>query len=64
MLFVTLLLIDFSLGVIFVFKDEDALKEYIPHKAHRDYQAYTAPYVEGRWHAQTLQGSGYYPVTF
>ncbi|KAF8550809.1 hypothetical protein OG21DRAFT_1446074 [Imleria badia] len=39
---------DFDEGVIFVFKDEDALKDYMPHKAHRDYQAYTAPYIEDK----------------
>ncbi|KAH0831899.1 hypothetical protein J3R83DRAFT_12781 [Lanmaoa asiatica] len=40
---------DFDEGVIFVFDDEDALKnDYSPHKAHRDYQEFTAPYVQGR----------------
>ncbi|KAF8120584.1 hypothetical protein EV363DRAFT_1369257 [Boletus edulis] len=39
---------DFDEGVIFVFKDEAALKDYKPHKAHRDYQEYTAPYIEDK----------------
>lgn len=37
----------FFLDIIFVFKDEDALREYILHKAHRDYQAFTALHIEG-----------------
>jgi len=39
---------DFDEGVIFVFKDDDALKDYIAHKTHRDYQEYTAPYIEDK----------------
>ncbi|KAF9221002.1 hypothetical protein BS17DRAFT_786338 [Gyrodon lividus] len=39
----------FDEGVIFVFKDEEALmNDYIPHQAHRDYQAYTEPYIEDK----------------
>lgn len=38
-----------DLGVIFIFDNEDALrKSYSPHKAHLDYQEYTAPYIQGR----------------
>ncbi|KAG8214441.1 hypothetical protein J3R82DRAFT_9464 [Butyriboletus roseoflavus] len=40
---------DFDEGVIFIFNDEDALRKgYAPHKAHTDYQAYTAPYIEDK----------------
>ncbi|KIJ64493.1 hypothetical protein HYDPIDRAFT_28434 [Hydnomerulius pinastri MD-312] len=39
----------FDTGVIFVFKDEDALRNgYMPHKAHTDYQGETAPYIDGQ----------------
>ncbi|KIK92057.1 hypothetical protein PAXRUDRAFT_13454 [Paxillus rubicundulus Ve08.2h10] len=39
----------FDEGVIFVFKDEAALKnDYIPHQAHRDYQAFSEPYIEDK----------------
>ncbi|KIJ64494.1 hypothetical protein HYDPIDRAFT_28435 [Hydnomerulius pinastri MD-312] len=39
----------FDTGVIFEFKDEDALMNgYMPHKAHTDYAEETAQYIEGQ----------------
>ncbi|KAG9315943.1 hypothetical protein JVU11DRAFT_3595 [Chiua virens] len=39
----------FDEGVIFVFKDEDALKKgYVPHKEHQDHVARSEPYVEDK----------------
>lgn len=36
-----------ALGVIFLFESAVKLDEYRVHKAHIDYQAFTAPYLEG-----------------
>jgi hypothetical protein len=38
---------DRASGVIFLFESVDKLNEYRPHQAHIDYQASSAPYVEG-----------------
>ncbi|KAF9242553.1 hypothetical protein BU15DRAFT_72670 [Melanogaster broomeanus] len=39
----------FDEGVIFIFKDEDALRNgYAPHQAHLDHQVNTDPYVEDK----------------
>ncbi|KAG2151354.1 stress responsive A/B barrel domain-containing protein [Suillus clintonianus] len=35
-------------GVIFLFESVAKLNEYRPHKAHIDYQALTAPYIEDK----------------
>ncbi|KAH7914252.1 hypothetical protein BJ138DRAFT_1144184 [Hygrophoropsis aurantiaca] len=35
----------FDEGVIFLFENEEALNQYRPHKAHTDYQAFTAPFI-------------------
>ncbi|KAG1906499.1 uncharacterized protein F5891DRAFT_1181912 [Suillus fuscotomentosus] len=37
-----------ALGVIFLFESAVKLDEYRPHKAHIDYQAFTAPYLEDK----------------
>ncbi|KAG1745843.1 uncharacterized protein EDB91DRAFT_126679 [Suillus paluster] len=35
-------------GVIFLFESVAKLDEYRPHKAHTDYQAFSAPYIEDK----------------
>ncbi|KAI9568588.1 stress responsive A/B barrel domain-containing protein [Boletus coccyginus] len=39
---------DFDHGIIFVFNDEDALKSYADHKAHRDFLELAAPFTEDK----------------
>ncbi|KAG0704280.1 hypothetical protein DFH29DRAFT_912717 [Suillus ampliporus] len=38
----------FDGGVIFLFENVAKLDEYRPHKAHLDYQAFAAPYIEDK----------------
>ncbi|KAG1774855.1 hypothetical protein EV702DRAFT_1121463 [Suillus placidus] len=38
----------YDAGVIFLFESVVKLNEYRPHKAHLDYQAFSAPYIEDK----------------
>lgn len=38
----------YDAGVIFLFESVAKLNEYRPHKAHLDYQAFSAPYIEDK----------------
>ncbi|KIK47188.1 hypothetical protein CY34DRAFT_799541 [Suillus luteus UH-Slu-Lm8-n1] len=38
----------YDAGVIFLFESVAKLNEYRPHKAHIDYQAFSAPYIDDK----------------